>query len=111
MKTVFHETHFSVGKIQIINQKITEGSKKKKWQLKVTTLSPLFISCIMKQPQNITKILVFIDSICPVNTACLLCLGEGIHSTMSKPEEEDEGVPPSSTTLHEEHESWTEPDR
>lgn len=48
MKTVFHETHFSVGKIQIINQKITEGSKKKKWQLKVTTLSPLFISCIMK---------------------------------------------------------------
>uniref|UniRef100_A0A671VGG3 B30.2/SPRY domain-containing protein n=1 Tax=Sparus aurata TaxID=8175 RepID=A0A671VGG3_SPAAU len=30
---------------------------------------------------------------------------------MSKPEEEDEGVPPSSTTLHEEHESWTEPDR
>ncbi|XP_073341103.1 NACHT, LRR and PYD domains-containing protein 3-like [Pagrus major] len=30
---------------------------------------------------------------------------------MSKPEEEDEGVPPSSTTLSEEHESRTEPDR
>lgn len=108
MKTVFHETHFSVGKIQIINQKITEGSKKKKWQLKVTTLSPLFI---MKQPQNITNLLVFIESICPVNTACLLCLGEGIHSTMSKPEEEDEGVPSSSTTLSEEQESRTKPDR
>lgn len=65
----------------------------------------------MKQPQNITNLLVFIESICPVNTACLLCLCEGIHSTMSKPEEEDEGVPLSSTTLHEEHESWTEPDR
>ncbi|XP_073341104.1 uncharacterized protein [Pagrus major] len=30
---------------------------------------------------------------------------------MSKPEEEDEGVPPSSTTLSEEHKSRTEPDR
>lgn len=30
---------------------------------------------------------------------------------MSKPEEEDEGVPPSSTILSEEQESRTEPDR
>ena len=109
MKTVFHETHFSVGKVQTINQKITEGSEKKKWQLKVNTLSPLFISCIMKEPQNITNLSVFIDSICPANTACLVCLCEGLQSTMRKAEEEDEGVPPSSTSLSEEHE--TEPDR
>ena len=43
---------------------VTEGSKKK---LKVTTLSPLFISCIMKKPQNITKILEILGKVQTIN--------------------------------------------